>query len=281
VTTVTDVLSLRAAVREARDLGKTVSFVPTMGALHRGHLSLVERAREDASFAVVSIFVNPLQFAPGEDFAKYPRSPQQDAALLESAGVDLLYLPSPDAFYPPDFSTSVDVSQVSEGGEGSVRPGHFRGVATVVAKLLHQVGPDVLWLGGKDLQQVAVLRRMIRDLDFPVRLAVGETIRDDDGLALSSRNAYLSSAERVLAAALPRALFAARARARSGQRDARQLERDTRTELERAGLSVDYVEAIEAETMRRVEKTGPGAVLTAAVRVGRTRLIDNVPLVEE
>ena len=170
---------------------------------------------------------------------------------------------------------------MSEGGEGAVRPGHFRGVATVVAKLFLQVQPDAAFFGRKDLQQVAVIRRMVRDLDFPLRLVVGETVREPDGLALSSRNAYLSPEERRRAAFFPRALFAARDRAHGGTADARRLERDTREELEGAGLSVDYVALVDPETMRPIDRLAPGAALTAAVRVGKTRLIDNVLLLEE
>jgi pantoate--beta-alanine ligase len=230
---------------------------------------------------VVSIFVNPLQFAPGEDFERYPRRPQEDAALLEAAGVDALYRPDPASFYPPGFSTAVDVAGVSEGGEGRVRPGHFRGVATVVARLFAQVAPDVAYFGRKDLQQVAVIRRMSRDLDLPLQIAVCEIVRDVDGLALSSRNAYLSAEERSRASALPSALFAARARAAAGERDPRKVEAITRARLEDAGLSVDYVEVVDPETMARPRQIGPGTAVAAAVRLGKTRLIDNVRLVEE
>ena len=271
---------LRELVREARAGGKTIGFLPTMGALHEGHLSLLRLARSECGFCVVSIFVNPLQFAPGEDFTRYPRTPEKDAALLDSAGADLLYLPNPETFYPPDFSTSVDVAGVSEAGEGRVRPGHFRGVATVVTKLFLQVLPDAAYFGRKDLQQIAVIRRLIRDLDFPIRLSAGETIREADGLAASSRNAYLSAAERERAAALPRALFAARKQAREGVSDANALERAVRADLEAAGLEVNYVEVVDPETMRALSAVKPGCALAAAVRVGKTRLIDNVTLLD-
>src|SRR6266508_819547 len=197
---VKELVALRQLVKEARREGKSIGFVPTMGALHEGHLSLVRRARKMCGLTVVSIFVNPLQFAPGEDFDRYPRRGQEDAALLEKEGADLLYLPDARVFYPPDFSTSVEVARVGESGEGAVRPGHFRGVATVVAKLFLQVQPDFAFLGRKDLQQAAVIRRMARDLDFPISIEVGDTVREPDGLALSSRNAYLSPDERQLAA---------------------------------------------------------------------------------
>ena len=271
---------LRAEVRAARDRGSTVGFVATMGALHEGHLSLVRRARRECGFSVVSVFVNPLQFSPNEDFARYPRRSQEDAALLEREGADLLYLPETGAFYPPGFSTSVEVAGVSEGGEGAVRPGHFRGVATVVAKLFLQVQPDTAFFGRKDLQQVAVIRRMARDLDFPLRVEVCATVREPDGLALSSRNAYLSPEERRRAALFPRALLAAKQRAAAGAADAPELERQTREELERAGLTVDYVEVVDPESMARLDRARPGAAIAAAVRLGSTRLIDNVVLLD-
>ncbi len=271
---------LRRLVSEARRKGKTIGFVPTMGALHDGHLSLVRLARRESSFLVVSIFVNPLQFGPGEDFARYPRQPEGDSELLRAAGVDLVYLPNPDEFYSVDFSTFVEVGRVSEGGEGAVRPGHFRGVATVVAKLFLQVTPDLACFGRKDLQQVAVICRMIRDLDFPIRLLVGETVREADALAKSSRNSYLSRQERQRVAAFPRALFAARERAKRGERDGVRLVRETRLELEKAGFAVDYVEAVDPETMRPVGRVEPGTTLAAAIRLGNTRLIDNVVILD-
>ncbi|MCA1580986.1 MAG: pantoate--beta-alanine ligase [Acidobacteria bacterium] len=278
--TVRDLAALREAVGGARREARRVGFIPTMGALHDGHLSLVRRAKSECGFVVVSIFVNPLQFAAGEDFDRYPRRLEVDAAVLESAGADLLYAPVPANFYPPGFSTSVDVADVSDGGEGAARPGHFRGVATVVAKLFLQVGPDAAYFGRKDLQQTAVIRRMVRDLDFPLRVVIAETVREADGLAMSSRNVYLSGEQRTRAAALSRALFHARDRAAAGQTDPRALEDETRRELEAAGLSVDYVEAIEAGSMARADRASPGIALAAAVRVGKTRLLDNVVLEE-
>jgi pantoate--beta-alanine ligase len=273
--------SLRELVREARDQGKSIGFVATMGALLEGHLSLLRLARKACGYSVVSIFVNPLQFGPGEDLDRYPRRERDDTALLEREGADLLYLPDPGSFYPPDFSTSVQVARVSDRGEGGIRPGHFRGVATVVARLFLQIQPDAAFFGRKDLQQVAVIRRMARDLDFPVRIEVGETVRESDGLALSSRNAYLSAEERQLAAAFPAALFDARDRAAAGERSVGDLELDTRTDLEAAGLVVDYVEVVNPETMARPSRIEPGSALAAAVRVGKTRLIDNFVLGED
>jgi pantoate--beta-alanine ligase len=286
---VQDLAALRDVIGKAR-AESTIALVPTMGALHEGHLSLVRQARREGGFVVVSIFVNPLQFAPHEDFSRYPRRPEEDAAALEAEEVDVLWAPRPETFYPSDFSTAVEVGGVSERGEGAVRPTHFRGVATVVAKLFLQVQPDVAVFGRKDLQQLAVIRRMVRDLDFPVRIAVGETVREADGLALSSRNAYLSPDERRRATALPRALFAARELARGrlplppgegrgeGVLDPAELARRTREELERSGLVVDYVEVVDVETMKPPPSIRSGTALAAAVRVGETRLIDNVLL---
>jgi len=273
-----DAPALRALVRDARASGQSISFVPTMGALHEGHFSLVRLARRECPLVVVSIFVNPLQFAPGEDFARYPRREEDDLSALAREQVDAVYLPAADDLYPPGFSTAVEVGGVSEGGEGAARPGHFRGVATVVAKLFLHVAPDVAVFGQKDLQQVAVVRQMIRDLDFPIRLVVGETVREPDGLAMSSRNAYLSPAQRRLAAAFPRALFEARDGAERGQRDAAMLAADVRRKLAEAGLAVDYVDVIDPDTMSPVRQAARGSALAAAVRVGSTRLIDNVRL---
>ena len=278
--TIRTLAPLREAVAQSRMAARPIAFVPTMGALHEGHLSLVRLAKREGGLTVVSIFVNPLQFAPGEDLASYPRREEDDARLLEKEGADVLYLPDPAALYPEDFSTSIEVSGVSEGGEGACRPGHFRGVATVVAKLFLRVLPDVAVFGRKDLQQAAVIRRMIRDLDLPVRLVIGETIRAADGLAMSSRNAYLSADERLRAAGLASTLFAARARATHGSTDPRQIEDDARKQLEASGLRVDYVEAVHAETMRIADRVIPGVALAAAVRIGKTRLIDNVYLID-
>ncbi len=278
--TVRDLALLKSLIRDARAEGKTIGFLPTMGALHEGHLSLLRLARSECGFAAVSIFVNPLQFGPGEDFARYPRTPEKDGVLLEAAGADLLYLPNPDTFYPPGFSTSVEVAGVPEGGEGQVRPGHFGGVATVVTKLFLQVVPDVAYFGRKDLQQIAVIRRLIRDLDFGIRISVGETIREADGLAMSSRNAYLSPAERERVGAFPRALFSARDRAKQGLSDAGDLTRAVRSDLMAAGLEVDYAEVVDPDTMRPLSAVNPGCALVAAVRVGKTRLIDNVLLLD-
>jgi len=265
---------LRSALAPRRALGP-VAFVPTMGALHEGHLSLVRIARKEAATVVVSIFVNPLQFAPTEDLAKYPRTPEKDLELLAGESVDAVFCPVASEFYPPGFSTSITVAGVSEGEEGAVRPGHFAGVATVVAKLFHVVGPDVAVFGRKDLQQAAVVARMIEDLDFPVRLVVAPISREDDGLARSSRNVYLTPPERRKAAAFPRALFSAARRVGEGE-PIPAVEAGVRRELESEGFSVDYAEVVDPATMRRVSGAAAGAALAAAVRVGKIRLLDNV-----
>jgi pantoate--beta-alanine ligase len=277
---VRDLPTLREIVAQARMAARPVVFVPTMGALHEGHLSLVRLARREGGLTVVSIFVNPLQFAPNEDLSRYPRREKDDADLLERENVDVLYMPTEASLYPADFSTVVEVTGVSEGGEGAARPEHFRGVATVVLKLFLRVLPDVAVFGRKDLQQVAVVRRMIRDLDLPIRLVVGEIVRESDGLAMSSRNAYLSPEDRRRAVELSRTLSAAQNRAAHGATDARLLEEETIRRLEAARFQIDYVEAVDSRTMRRVQRVVPGVALAAAVRLGSTRLIDNVLLLE-
>ncbi|HYR46662.1 MAG TPA: pantoate--beta-alanine ligase, partial [Thermoanaerobaculia bacterium] len=245
--TVRQLEPLRDLVRKARAKDQSVGFVPTMGALHAGHLSLVRAARSQCGLVVVSIFVNPLQFAPGEDFARYPRQEEQDTTLLARAGADVLYLPDADLFYPPDFSTAVEVSGVSEGGEGKIRPGHLRGVATVVAKLFLHVSPDVAYFGRKDLQQAAVVRRMVRDLDFPLRVAVAETVREQDGLAMSSRNAYLSPEERRSALSLRRGLAAAHERYQTGERSPEALLAQAKAVIDgEPKVRLDYLELRDA-----------------------------------
>ena len=250
-----------------------------MGALHEGHLSLVRLARRLAKTTVVSIFVNPLQFAPGEDFEKYPRAYERDRALLEGEGADLVFAPRAEELYPEGFSTSISVSGVSERLEGAARPGHFAGVATVVAKLFLSVEPQVAVFGRKDLQQCAVVRRMIDDLDFPIRLVVAPISREADGLARSSRNVYLSGDERARAAEFPRRLFEAAGRIRRGEASM-LVESELRDGLEAAGFGVDYAELVDPISMQRLSEKRPGAVVVAAVRLGKVRLLDNVSVEE-
>ncbi len=273
------VLSTVAAFRAARREVGTLGLVPTMGFLHRGHLALVGRALAECGAAAASIFVNPAQFAPHEDLGRYPRDLPGDLRLLEQAGVSLVFVPEPDEIYPPGFGTRIDVGPVAEPLEGAVRPGHFAGVATVVAKLLNIVQPDRAYFGQKDAQQSAVIRRLARDLDIPVEIVVGDTVRDPDGLALSSRNAYLTPEQRARAPVLHQALLAAEALFQAGERDAEALRDAVRVRLAPdAGLSVDYVSVADPDTMREVGRIDDRALLSLAVRLGQTRLIDNLVL---
>ncbi len=266
--------ALRTALAPYRDGGGRVALVPTMGALHAGHMALVDEARRRAERVVVSIFVNPLQFGAGEDLARYPRREAADARMLADAGVDLLWMPTPEVMYPAGFATAVRVAGVSEGLDGISRPGHFEGVATVVAKLFGQVRPDVAVFGEKDFQQLAVIRRMAADLDMGIEVLGVPTQREDDGLALSSRNVYLLPEERARAVALPRALGeAARTIARGD--DAEAALEQARATLVAAGFDIDYVALADAETLGAPEP-GRAQRLLAAARIGTTRLIDNI-----
>ena len=272
------VADLRARVGGWRAAGERVGFVPTMGALHEGHLSLVRLARQRADRAVASIFVNPTQFGPNEDFDAYPRGEARDAGLLAEAGCDLLFAPTVAEMYPQGFATTVSVAGVSEPLDGAARPGHFNGVATVVTKLLLQCAPDVAVFGEKDYQQLQVIRRLARDLDLPVEIVGGPTARAEDGLALSSRNAYLSPEERKVAGRLNVVLREAVNRLKAGEAVA-PVEADALAALAAAGFQqVDYVEVRDADDLARL---GPGpaespARILAAARLGRTRLIDNM-----
>lgn len=263
--------------RRARRRGETIGFVPTMGALHEGHLALIRRAKARHDRVVVSVFVNPLQFGPKEDFRRYPRDAARDARLSKAAGCDWFFLPSGSALYPEGFETSVQPGPLASRWEGAVRPGHFGGVCTVVLKLLQIVEPDTLILGQKDAQQAAVVGAMMRDFDVAARLDVAPIVRERDGLALSSRNAYLSPEERARAAALPKALRAASALAARGVRDARRLEAEARGVLRREARPerIDYLKIVDPKTLVPVRRVERRALLLAAVRIGRTRLIDN------
>lgn len=278
--TVQTIQAVRSAINAAKANDMQIGFVPTMGFLHAGHLSLVKVAREaGATFIVVSIFVNPKQFGPNEDFSRYPRNEEGDAAMLEGENVDLLFLPPVEVMYPPGATTTVTVGGVSGPLEGERRPGHFDGVATVVAKLFNIVQADVAAFGRKDAQQCAVIERMVADLDIPVRLVFGETLREPDGLAMSSRNSYLSPAERAKAPVLHRALRAAEEAITRGIHSVAELETLMNSVVaEEGGVVVDYLAVIDPLTFQAPADLERNLLLAGAVRVGKTRLIDNIRL---
>lgn len=271
---------LRAAVARARQAGKSVGFVPTMGCLHEGHLSLIRRAKQESSFVVVSIFVNPTQFGPNEDFSKYPRTFEDDRRGSEAAGADLIFAPTAADFYPAGASTWVEVEGISDGLCGEFRPGHFRGVATVVAMLFNAVQADVAIFGRKDLQQLAVIRRMVRDLHLPVRILAHETVREPNGVAMSSRNRYLSAEQLTQATAIPAAMEAAKALARTGVTDASRLQAAAQAVLSaQPALKPQYCEIVDLETMASVASTaGKSCAIAIACHLDATRLIDNADL---
>jgi pantoate--beta-alanine ligase len=275
--TLRTVAELRAALNGPRRAGRRIGLVPTMGALHEGHLSLIRRARSTCDEVVVTLFVNPAQFGEPGDLAAYPRDEARDAALAAAAGADILFAPAPAEVYPRGFATTVMVAEVSAPLEGAHRGGeHFTGVATVVTKLLNMTQPDVAFFGQKDAQQVAVIRRLVRDLDIPVRIEVGATVREADGLALSSRNVGLRGDERARALALRRGLEAVRACAAAGERDAIVLAAIGRAAMAELGVEPEYLELVTPDTFAPVSSIGDEQVLVAvAARVGGVRLIDN------
>ncbi|HYL29870.1 MAG TPA: pantoate--beta-alanine ligase [Gemmatimonadales bacterium] len=276
---IASIARLRAWRAAQRAAARRVALVPTMGHLHEGHLALVDEARRRADAVVLSIFVNPLQFGPSEDLERYPRDLPRDRSLSEARGVDALFVPSVDEMYPPGMEIRVAAGETAERWEGAARPGHFTGVLTVVAKLFHLVEPEVACFGQKDIQQLTLLRRMLQDLDWPVALAAVPTVRDPDGLALSSRNVYLSPAERADALSLSRGLRSAEAAWRGGERSAAALEGVVRASLGAApGVGAEYIAVVEPERLRPVERAAAGTIIAIAARVGGTRLIDNVIL---
>ncbi|MEW6033989.1 MAG: pantoate--beta-alanine ligase [Chloroflexota bacterium] len=265
--------------KERRRLKEPVGFIPTMGYLHEGHLSLVRRAREEDSSVVVSIFVNPTQFGPREDLARYPRDLPRDLEMLRGVGTDLVFVPSAEEMYPAAFSTWVDVEKVTEGLEGARRPGHFRGVATVVAKLFNLVQPARAYFGAKDAQQVAVIKRMVADLDMGLGVVVCPTLREPDGLAMSSRNVYLNQEERKAATVLYRSLMLAQELWQRGERNAERIRREMSALIQREPLaSISYVSVADPETLRELDDIRGKALVSLAVKVGSTRLIDNITL---
>ena len=276
---ITSIQRLRAWRTAQRAAGRRVALVPTMGYLHEGHLALVDEARRRADAVALSIFVNPLQFGPAEDLDRYPRDLPRDRALSEARGVDMLFAPSVDTMYPPGAEVRVVAGETADRWEGAARPGHYTGVLTVVAKLFHLLEPDVACFGQKDIQQVTLVRRMLDDLDWPVELAMVPTVRDQEGLALSSRNAYLSPGERAEALTLSRGLGAAAAAWRAGERSAPALEALVRASLDAAPrVRAEYIAVVEPRRLRPVTVAAGGAIIALAARVGTTRLIDNVIL---
>ena len=272
--TVRTVADLRRELSGREDIG----LVPTMGFLHEGHLSLIRRAREDCDTVVVSLFVNPKQFGEGEDLDAYPRDEARDAALAEECGADILFAPANEEVYPEGFATTVEVAELTDALCGAARPGHFAGVTTVVVKLFNMVRPDVAYFGQKDAQQALVIRKLVHDLDMPVRIEVCPTVREPDGLALSSRNAYLSPDERARALGLNRALRAAEAAVAAGHTSAEEVLAEARKQLQEAGIEPEYLELRSAQDLRPVERVNGSTLLAVAAQVGRARLIDNTIL---
>ncbi|MGA8849553.1 MAG: pantoate--beta-alanine ligase [Dehalococcoidia bacterium] len=273
VKTIPEIRALR------QKLSSTVGFVPTMGFLHEGHLALVKRAKAENSTAIVSIYVNPTQFGPREDFGAYPRDLNRDLKLLRKGGADIVFVPSDDEMYPPEFNSWVDVEKVTERLEGASRPGHFRGVATVVAKLFNIVQPTRAYFGQKDAQQVLVIKRMVADLNMNLEVVIVPTVREGDGLAMSSRNIYLGPKERQVATILFKALILARQLGQGGEKDAEKIRRQMTALIQKEPLAqIDYVSIADAETLEELNLIGRPAVASLAVRIGKTRLIDNMPL---
>lgn len=271
-----DLGKLSIATAKVKLFKRRIGFIPTMGALHAGHFSLINQARKENDIVVVSIFVNPAQFGPGEDFKKYPRSLKKDIESCRKLGVDLLFLPDKNDMYPEGYSTFVNVDNLSDVLCGVNRPGHFRGVSTVVAKLLNIVRPDVLYLGQKDAQQAVIISRMIKDLNYSVKVKVMPTVRHEDGLALSSRNAYLSKNERAAAVVLFKALQLAEFLIGNGQRNSSRIISRMKQLIEKNKLSrIDYIAIVEPEQLKEIKRVEPGCLVVLAVKIGKTRLIDN------
>jgi pantoate--beta-alanine ligase len=271
------IAEMRAASRSQRNAGKRLGLVPTMGALHEGHLSLMRAARSQCDLVAVSLFVNPLQFGPGEDLAKYPRNFEGDRSLMEKESVDFLFAPGVEEMYPPGAVTYVTVEGLSNKLDGQSRPGHFRGVTTVVAKLFHIVEPDVAFFGQKDAAQVAIIRRMVRDLNFPVQIVTCPIVREADGLAMSSRNAYLDPQQRKSAAVLYRSLIEVQQHFDQGEHTAaRLIDAGKRAFAKEPSVRLDYFEIVDPETLDRVDIVSQQSLVAVAAVVGKTRLIDNI-----
>jgi pantoate--beta-alanine ligase len=274
-----NVAECRAWLKKARAKGQSVGFVPTMGALHRGHVSLMEQSAGENDVTVASIFVNPTQFGPAEDLSRYPRPFEADVAMCKKAGVAMVYAPAPDVMYPPGYATYVDVERLTDTLCGAKRPGHFRGVATVVTKLFNIVRPDRAYFGQKDAQQVRVIQQMVRDLDMEVEVRVCPIVREEDGLALSSRNVYLSKEQRAIAQVVPRSLEAVKRAFAAGERSAHALRHGATAVINAEPHAfLDYAEIVSAITLRPLDRIDEDALVAVAVRIGSTRLIDNALL---
>ncbi|MFL5447612.1 MAG: pantoate--beta-alanine ligase [Gemmatimonadales bacterium] len=281
MTELTTIAEMRVWSRAEREAGRRIGLVPTMGYLHEGHLALVDEARRRTDAVVLSIFVNPLQFGPREDLARYPRNLPRDRSLALSRGVDALFVPSVEMMYPSGSEVRVTPGETAERWEGAARPGHFTGVLTVVAKLFHVVQPDLACFGQKDIQQLTLIRRMVRDLDWPIELVGVPTVREPDGLALSSRNAYLNAHERRQALALSRSLLAAHRSFCEGEREAPRLEQHMRRVLEaEPAVRVEYIAIVEPEGLSPISTADGRTIVAIAARIGSTRLIDNINLAQ-
>ncbi len=276
--TIQTIARLRKILEAARKSGKTIGLVPTMGAFHRGHLSLIRQCKKENSLCVVSIFVNPAQFGPKEDYRRYPRNKRQDCRLAAEAGADIVFYPSVDEMYPPRSSTFVDTCDLTQTLCGKSRPGHFRGVATVVAKLFLIAAPDRAYFGQKDYQQTVVIRKMARDLNFPVRIKVVATVRESDGLAMSSRNIYLTPNERSEAGTLYASLKAAKHDILNGQLSVAKIKAGIRSLISKTSGRIDYIECVDAQTLRPIKRFDGQCVIAVAVHFGKARLIDNIIL---
>jgi len=279
-------LNIAKTIKEVRDIikkekskGKTIGFVPTMGYLHEGHLSLVRRAKEETDFVVVSIFVNPLQFGPKEDFKEYPRDLERDIKLLEEVKADLLFAPEVEEMYPPGYKTYVEVTEITDVLCGASRPGHFKGVTTVVAKLFNIVKPDKAFFGQKDAQQVAVIKKMVKDLNMDLEIVPVPTVREEDGLAMSSRNVYLNTEERKAAPILYKSLQRAKELIEKGEKNSTTILKEMEEMISKEPLAkIDYIEIVDGETLKRKDKVEGNILIALAVKIGRTRLIDNIQM---
>jgi pantoate--beta-alanine ligase len=269
--------SVRHLVKAARRAGRKIGFVPTMGALHIGHISLIEAAKKNCDFVVVSIFVNPTQFGPGEDFAKYPRPIKADLKICRKAGVDVIFAPTPDEMYPSENLTWVNVEKLSEPLCGKFRPGHFRGVATVCAKLFNIVLPDVAYFGQKDAQQAIIIKKMVADLNMPLKIVVCPTVREKNGLAMSSRNQYLTAQQKKDAAYIYKSLQKCRQMIKQGVRDTKKIKTEMRRILRQIpSAEIQYISIVDAETLRNIDRIAGKVLAAVAVKIGTTRLIDNI-----